>query len=139
MTEKQKLIRKLDEIFSKYIRLRDMMSGRVFRCVSCGRVLPIEQADCGHYINRKHMATRFSEVNCNAQCRSCNRFDEGNMSGYRAGLVAKRGENMVTLLEAQRNEARKWEVWEMKAAIEHYKREVKRLEAEKGKLLCGTR
>lgn len=139
MTEKQKLIRKLDEIFSKYIRLRDMMSGRVFRCVSCGRVLPIEQADCGHYINRKHMATRFSEVNCNAQCRSCNRFDEGNMSGYRAGLVAKRGETMVTLLEAQRNEARKWEVWEMKAAIEHYKREVKRLEAEKGKLLCGTR
>ena len=139
MTEKQKLIRKLDEVFSKYIRLRDMMQGRVFRCISCGRVLPIEQADCGHYINRKHMATRFSERNCNAQCRSCNRFDEGNMSGYRAGLAKKRGETVVVLLESQRTENRKWEVWELKAAIEHYQREVKRLEAEKGKLLCGTR
>lgn len=139
MTERQKLIRKLDEVFSKYIRLRDMMPGRVFRCISCGRVLPIEQADCGHYINRKHMATRFSERNCNAQCRSCNRFDEGNMSGYRAGLIKKRGEAIVVLLESQRTEQRKWEVWELKAAIEHYQREVKRLEAEKGKLLCGTR
>lgn len=139
MTEKQKLTRKLDEVFSKYIRLRDMMPGRVFRCISCGRVLPIEQADCGHYINRKNMSTRFSERNCNAQCRSCNRFDEGNMSGYRIGLVKKRGEAVVLLLEAMKNETRKFTEWELKVMIEHYQREVKRLEAEKGKLLCGTR
>lgn len=61
------------------------------------------------------------------------------MSGYRAGLVKRRGEAVVVLLESQRRENRKWEVWEMKAAIEHYQREVKRLEAEKGKLLCGIK
>lgn len=122
---------KLDRIFSKYIRLRDMMKGGVFKCISCGRILPIEQADCGHYINRQHMSTRFSEMNCNAQCRSCNRFDEGNMSGYRAGLVRKYGEARVVLLEAKKYETRKYTEFEYDALIKHYQAEVKRLMAEK--------
>ena len=92
----------------------------------------MSQADCGHYINRQHMSTRFSEVNCNAQCRSCNRFDEGNMSGYRAGLVRKHGETKVLLLESQKYETRKYTEFEYKALIEHYKKEVKRLLQEKG-------
>ena len=124
---------KLDRVFSQFIRLRDMMKGGVFKCISCGRILPIEQADCGHYINRQHMSTRFSEINCNAQCRSCNRFDEGNMSGYRAGLVAKYGEARVCLLESQKYEVRKYTDFEYDVLIKHYKAEVKRLMAEKVK------
>lgn len=123
-----KLKEKLDRIFSQYIRLRDMMMpGRVFRCISCGTVMSIRQADCGHYINRQHMATRYSEVNCNAQCRHCNRFDEGNMSGYRAGLVKKYGETKVIMLEAQKNEVRKYSDFEYQALIAHYQKEVKRM------------
>lgn len=104
-----------------------MMPGKVFRCISCGQIKPITQADCGHYINRQHMATRFSEINCNAQCRSCNRFDEGNMSGYRAGLVKKYGETKVLMLEMQKNTTRKYSDFEYIALIEHYKKEVKKL------------
>lgn len=97
------LKRKLDAVFSQYIRLRDMIPNTtVFRCVSCGLVKPITQADCGHYVNRQHMATRYSEVNCNAQCRSCNRFDEGNIQGYRRGLVRKYGENQILILESMK-------------------------------------
>ena len=123
---------KLDRVFSQYIRLRDMLPGNVFQCISCGKIKPINQADCGHYINRKHMATRYSEMNCNAQCRSCNRFDEGNMQGYRSHLVWKYGENRVLLLESQKYETRKYSEFEYKALIEHYKKEVKRLLEEKG-------
>ena len=122
---------KLDRVFSQYIRLRDMMPGGVFRCISCGQIKPIEQADCGHYINRQHMATRFSEMNCNAQCRSCNRFDEGNMQGYRRGLVQKYGEQRVLLLEAQKYETRKYTDFEYEALIKHYRAEIKRMLAEK--------
>ncbi len=68
--KKPDLKAKLDKVFSEYIRKRDTRNG-VFKCISCGRILPYEQADCGHYINRKHMSTRFDEMNCNAQCRSC--------------------------------------------------------------------
>lgn len=123
---------KLDRVFSRYIRLRDVIGETgMFRCISCGALKPIEQADCGHYINRQHMATRFSEVNCNAQCRSCNRFDEGNMQGYRRGLVAKYGEQRVAMMEAMKHEVRKYSEFEYRALTEHYKREVLRLEGEK--------
>lgn len=132
---------KLDTEFSKYIRLRDMIGNtRTFQCISCGRILPITQADCGHYINRQHMATRFSEVNCNAQCRSCNRFDEGNMQGYRRGLVRKYGEQKVELLESMKYQTCKYSEFEYKALIDYYKKEIKRLLTEKGlEISCLTK
>lgn len=124
--KKPDLKAKLDKVFSEYIRKRDTYNG-VFKCISCGKLLPYEQADCGHYINRKHMATRFDEMNCNAQCRSCNRFDEGNMQGYRRGLVAKYGEQQVTLLEAKKHTFRKYSDFEYDVLIKHYKEEIKKL------------
>ena len=117
---------KLDRVFSEYIRLRDSKDG-YFTCISCGKVKPYEQADCGHYINRIHMATRYSEINCNAQCRKCNRFEEGNMSGYRQGLIRKYGEQKVLLLEMQKNETKKYSEFEYKALITHYKKAIKKL------------
>lgn len=127
------LKKKLDSVFSKYIRLRDMLPGTtVFKCISCGNIYEISNADCGHYINRQHMATRFSEVNCNAQCRKCNRFDEGNMSGYRNGLLRKYGENRTVILESSKNEIRKYSEFEYEALIEHYKNEISRILKERG-------
>lgn len=104
----------------------------VFRCISCGKIYPVTYADCGHYINRQHMSTRYSEMNCNAQCRKCNRFDEGNMSGYRQGLVKKYGEQRVVLLEATKNAVRKYSDTEYEALIAHYKQEVSRILKERG-------
>lgn len=137
---KSKNKEKLDRVFSQYIRLRDMLPGNVFQCISCGRIKPINQADCGHYINRQHMSTRFSEVNCNAQCRSCNRFDEGNMSGYRAGLIRKHGESKVLMLESQKYETRKYSDFEYEALIKHYKEKVKKILKDKNLTIsCLTR
>ncbi len=140
-SERSRLIRKLDTVFSQYIRLRDMLpETTVFRCISCGLVKPIRDADCGHYINRSHMMTRYSEVNCNAQCKKCNRFDEGNMSGYRLGLIRKYGEKQVNYLESLRNEYRKYGIFELEMLIEHYKKEIKKELEKRGlKISCLTK
>lgn len=130
--KKVSLTAKLDKVFSEYIRLRDTREDGTFTCISCNRILPYDQADCGHYINRKHMSTRFSEKNCNAQCRSCNRFDEGNIQGYRRGLIAKYGETIVVMLESMKNQINKISEFEYNAMIDHYRKEVKRLKREKG-------
>ena len=124
--KKPDLKAKLDKVFSEYIRKRDTRNG-VFKCISCGRILPYEQADCGHYINRKHMSTRFDEMNCNAQCISCNRFDEGNIQGYRRGLVSLYGEQQVNILEAKKHNFRKYSDFEYEVLIKHYKEEIKKL------------
>ncbi|RGY28166.1 recombinase [Bacteroides sp. OF02-3LB] len=128
---KNSLMVKLDIVFSKFIRVRDMRKDGTFICISCNRILPYEQADCGHYINRKHMATRFNEKNCNAQCRSCNRFDEGNLQGYRRGLISKYGESVVLMLESMKNQINKISDFEYKAMIDYYRKETKRLMKEK--------
>ena len=129
--KKPDLKARLDKEFSLYIRLRDS-SGGYFKCISCGQIKPFEQADCGHYINRQHMSTRFDEMNCNAQCRKCNRFMEGNMSGYRRGLVAKYGEQRVLLLESKKNQTRKYSDFEYAELIKYYKALNIKLRKEKG-------
>lgn len=139
--QKNSLKNKLDRVFSQYIRLRDMLPNTTaFCCISCGRILPIQKADCGHYINRSHMSTRYSEMNCNAQCKHCNRFDEGNMSGYRLGLVRKYGVQRVLLLEASKKEVKKYSDVDYEFLIEHYKNKVKQILEERGlKIGCLTK
>ena len=124
------LMRNADDAFSLYIRTRDSQefNGTHFRCISCGRPLSIDQADCGHFINRQHMSLRFSELNCNAQCRKCNRFMEGNFSGYRQGLIKKIGEQKVILLEAQKNVTNKISNFELEILAKHYKSETKKFQ-----------
>ncbi len=74
------------------------------------------------------MSLRFSEMNCNAQCRHCNRFMEGNFSGYRKGLIKKIGENKVTYIEASQHITCKKSNFELEAIAKHYKKEIKNFE-----------
>lgn len=117
---------KLDTVFSIYIRKRDSVDG-IIMCISCGKPVKWEQSDCGHYINRKHMATRFDEQNCNAQCRSCNRFDEGNIQGYRRGLIRKIGEKAIQLLEIRKFNTCKLSQSEINILEKYYKQKTKAL------------
>lgn len=68
---KPNLVKKLDRIFSLYIRLRDVMPNGYVRCIACGQIKSFEDVDCGHFHSRRHMATRFNEDNCHAECRYC--------------------------------------------------------------------
>lgn len=72
------------------------------------------------------MSLRFSELNCNAQCRHCNRFQEGNIQDYRKGLIEKIGEQKVLLLEAQKNITNKISNFELELLAKHYKKETKK-------------
>lgn len=130
--KKPTLKAKLDREFSLYIRLRDAMPNGYFQCISCRQIKPFSQADCGHFINRQHMSTRFDEMNCNAQCRNCNRFMEGNIQGYRRGLVSKYGEQRVILLEAKQLEGRKYSDFEYEQLVKYYKTLSSKLRKEKG-------
>ena len=124
---RSKVMRKADAAFSLFIRTRDAQpyKGEFFKCISCGRILPIQKADCGHYINRRFIALRFSEMNCHAQCSACNRFIEGNATGYRQGLLEKIGEEKVRLLESQKNNVFKPSAFEIEKIAEYYRAKAK--------------
>lgn len=127
-SSRSKAMDKADRAFSLFIRTRDSQEfqGKAFRCISCGQIKPIEEGDCGHYNNRQHMSTRFSELNCSCQCRKCNRFDEGNIQGYRKGLIKKIGLDKVELLEAMKYQTNKLSTFELEEIAKYYRKEVKK-------------
>ena len=116
----------LDKTFSLFIRQRDAVNG-IVKCISCGKLVPWKESDCGHYINRKHMATRYDEQNNNGQCRSCNRFDEGNIQGYRKGLIEKIGIEAVERLEIKKFNTCKMSQFEVNLLTKLYKQKIKSL------------
>ncbi len=126
------LVKKLDKVFSAYIRLRDVMPNGCFRCISCGQIKRIEQGDCGHFFSRVHMATRWDADNAHLECRGCNRCSADHLIKYRKNLIAKIGLDRINRLEMKADSTKHWMDFELKKLIDYYTKEVKRLSAEKG-------
>ena len=97
---RQRLIKALDRVFSKYIRLRDSIVGYSV-CITCGKRIPWKELDCGHYIGRRYFATRWDEKNCAAQCKRCNNWGEGEKPIFREKLVEKYGEAEIVRMETR--------------------------------------
>lgn len=127
-----KLRDKLDEVFSKYIRLKYSDNNGYCRCISCGSIHFWKNIQNGHYMSRRYMSTRFAEDNCRPQCVACNMFNQGNIQMYRRGLIKEIGEQRVDLIEARaRQETCKRSAFEYQELIKHYSAEVVRLLKEK--------
>lgn len=119
------LIKKLDKVFSIYIRQRNMDENGIVRCITCGRVKHWKEVDCGHYRKRQYMNTRFDEMNCQEQCKRCNAFEQGADVNFRYALVRKYGEEDVLLLEYRSKLSKKWTRFELELLIEKYKNLIK--------------
>ena len=130
---KSTLVKRLDDVFSKFIRLRDSNKDGMCQCISCGRVHYWKEIQNGHYMSRRYMSTRFDEMNCNAQCVACNIFNQGNIQMYRQNLIKKIGEKNVDYLEYKaKGTTKHYSVFELQELIKYYSILVKKLSDEKG-------
>lgn len=93
------LRKKLDKVFSLYIRKRDN-----YTCFTCGKRLESRFAQCGHFVPRQYLATRYSEINCHCQCYACNVLYGGQPSAYATRLKEKYGGGIVENLESRRQQ-----------------------------------
>lgn len=116
----KQLKKKLDEIFSKYIRLRKARKG-VVQCVTCNKFGYWKEMQCGHYVSRTHLSTRFDERNCNVQCVGCNVFKKGNMDEYALYMKREYGEGILEELNKLKHKSRKITRAEYQEKIQHYK------------------
>jgi len=73
---RSKLVKKLDTVFSQYIRLKDA-DNEIATCFTCGKKEHWKKLQNGHFQSRKHYATRWDEQNCQVQCAGCNVFRYG--------------------------------------------------------------
>jgi len=91
------IVKKLDTIFSKYVRLKDADSKGNCICVTCGRSYYWKEIQAGHFISRKHYSTRWDERNVKPQCYSCNVMRYGEQYKYSKYLGVELSEDLLSL------------------------------------------
>jgi hypothetical protein len=126
------LIGKLDTEFSTFIRIRDSNSNGYGKCITCNHFAHWTEMQCGHFMSRRHMATRFDEKNCSMQCGGCNGLKGGMQFDHSLALDQKWGPGTAMRMKVLSLTTRQWFPFELKAAISYYKNEIKRLKEEKG-------
>lgn len=106
----------LDAIFSTYIRTK---YGKT--CYTCGGTGTLQ---CGHFISRSYLATRWDENNCRPCCVGCNIFGHGNLLEFEERLKLELGDEYVEAMKKKRKILFKpTRVW-YNERIQYYKNEV---------------
>lgn len=119
------LIKTLDDVFSKYIRQKYAGSTGRVKCYTCMSSFRWQDMDCGHFIPRTHMSTRFNEDNCRPQCKACNQCNDGNLGMFEVKLRYELGTGRFHELEALRRNLQKFARYELEEMIVKYKKLLK--------------
>ena len=131
--DRQKLIAKLDTVFSLFIRLRDSDHNGVCKCITCGKIDHYTAMDAGHFVTRDNMGTRWEEENVNAQCPACNRFKSGKQFEHGLAIDRKfKQPGLASKLVIKGNGVCNWQDFELEAMYRFYKQAVKELKESKG-------
>ena len=92
---RSKLVKKLDKIFSIYIRNRDADKNGTCTCITCDRKFYWKNIQAGHFMSRKHYSTRWDERNVYSQCSRCNVFNAGEQYKYSLFLGKETAEDLL--------------------------------------------
>lgn len=79
---KSSKIEEADRLFSTLIRMKGLMHGDRVECYTCGATYHFRAMQCGHYIGRANMITRWLEENARPQCVECNEHKHGNIDEF---------------------------------------------------------
>ena len=121
---RSKLVKKLDSIFSQYIRQKDA-DNNMATCFTCDKVDDVKSLQNGHFQSRKHYSTRWDEINCQVQCPKCNVFNYGEQFIFGANLDLKFGDGTARKLHIKAQEIIKLSDGELKDMIKDYEKLVK--------------
>ena len=122
---RSKLVKKLDVVFSQYIRVKDADRYGMVKCVTCGKVGHWKTGgmQCGHFMSRKHYSTRWDERNVAVQCVGCNIYKSGNVYLFSKYL----GENLSEELYQKSLVITKFTSDELQEKIEYYSNKLKKI------------
>lgn len=130
-TERQKLVRKLDDEFSIYVRLVDCDEDGMVACLTCGDKHHWTDIDCGHFMPRANMATRWELKATGPQCRLCNSTVDGRRFDFAIALDNKHGAGTSSKMEILSRTERHFSETELKGMIDELRKEIKAIKIEK--------
>ena len=118
---RSKLVKKLDTVFSQYIRLKDSKDG-IGTCITCGKQDHIKNLQAGHFQSRKFYSIRWDERNVKIQCSGCNIFRYGEQFKFSLYLGNKLSEELL----AESRVIRKFTNVELEEMIQKYSQRLKK-------------
>ena len=109
-------------MFSQFIRRRDADEEGNVECVTCGKKMDWKhEAHAGHFMSRRHLATRWDEKNVSPQCPGCNTFRAGEQYAYSLAIDNRYGEGTSEELLMLSRQTKKITDTELTELIEKYK------------------
>jgi len=117
------IVNNLDKVFSEYIRRRYAKNG-IAECVTCGKKDHWKNLQAGHFMSRKHYATRWDEENVEVQCMACNVYRYGEQYLFAKHLGQEKADELL----AKSRTMVKLKDWELEEMIEKYKKKLLNLE-----------
>ena len=121
----------LDKVFSEYIRLVNAADYGYTNCFTCGAGHHWQDIDCGHFIPRARQAVRYDRINCQCQCRRCNRIRHGEHDIFRDRLISVYGKETVEQLELKARLGGSYDAYQLRQMIIEYRGRVKKLKIKK--------
>lgn len=115
------------DMFSKYIRLKEVDQNEMVSCYTCGTKKHWKEVHAGHYIAKSlSLALRFDERNVHPQCVACNQWRHGNLAQYALALKREYGEGILEELDRDRRMGEGFKIYESgyREIYEKYKEKV---------------
>ena len=120
---RSKLVKKLDTVFSQYIRRSNADNNGYCTCVTCNKAFHWKEIQAGHFMSRKHYSIRWDERNVKPQCVTCNVYRAGEQYKYSIFL----GKELSNVLYLQSKEIVKFTNYELEDMINDYSERLKKI------------
>ena len=120
---RSKLVKKLDTVFSQWVRLSNADNNKNCICITCNKTFFWKEIQAGHFMSRKHYSIRWSEDNVKPQCVGCNVFKYGEQ--YKFSLFL--GKDAAEVLYLKSKEIVKFTNYELEDKINDYSLRLKKL------------
>lgn len=88
-------VKKLDRVFSQWLRHSHADDNGLVECFTCRTKKPINEMQAGHFMSRSHYSVRWTVGNVMPQCPSCNLFHAGRQYEFGKRLDQDFGEGMA--------------------------------------------
>jgi len=122
------LKKKADKVFSEYVRRINADRYGRLKCYTCNKTLNVSGCHAGHFHARRHLATRWDEMNVKPQCPRCNLWEEGDKPTFAENLVREYGVGILEELRAKRNTSGEVGRKEIEEVISYYGNKLKLME-----------
>ena len=120
---KSKLVKKLDIVFSRWVRMSNADDQGFCQCVTCNKKEHWKQIQAGHFMSRRHYSTRWDSNNVQPQCKACNVFNQGRQYEYSIHLGKKLSNNLLI----KSRKTAKFSAYDIEQMIKMYEERIKKL------------